>query len=389
MKRITTILLALLVLLTLCGCGRKSKDETAVIRIGVLEPLSGAYAEEGLRETLGIQFANETEPMIRLNGKNCRIELVLADDASSPEKAASAANELISAGCCAVIGSYGAELSSAASDAFRAAGVAALAVSCDDPQLTRGNDHYFRICALTELHGLAMAQFARATLGAKSVYCVVQAGSERDDALLSAFRKAAEPLDMTLTVSVLPGSTTDFVPCLKAAAEQEADVLFIPGAIEHAAELIDQAAAEEIALPILAGGGWNDAGIPTAVQEKGIAVYVVDDYAEGADSGFDKGFKDWLAGNEEAFAGNGGTDAVSPLSALGYDAYQTVLAAIRRAGSADKADVLAVLPGVSCAGVCGSFSFDDDGGALRSVLWVKKSNAETGEWDPAAKIKLD
>ena len=49
--------------------------------------------------------------------------------------------------------------------------------------------------------------------------------------------------------------------------------------------------------------------------------------------------------------GNGSTDAVSPLSALGYDAYQTVLAAIRRAGSADKADVLAVLPGVSCEGV--------------------------------------
>ena len=85
MKRITIFILTIILLLTLCACGRKSKDETAVIRIGVLEPLSGAYAEEGLRETLGIQFANETEPMIRLNGKNCRIELVLADDASSPE----------------------------------------------------------------------------------------------------------------------------------------------------------------------------------------------------------------------------------------------------------------------------------------------------------------
>ena len=136
----------------------------------------------------------------------------------------------------------------------------------------------------------------------------------------------------------------------------------------------------ETGVPFLAGESWDDDAILRAAGEHEASVYVCAMYAEGADTQFDEGFQGWLNSNSEALAYNGGSDAVSPLSAMGYDAYQTALEAIRLAGSADKADVLAILPRVSCSGVSGSFAFDDDGDAVRTAAWVKKADPASGEW---------
>lgn len=388
MKRIVIVILTLTMLLTLCACGRKGREEISVIRIGVLEPRSGKYSAEGMRETLGIQYANETMPTLQLNGKTYEVELVLTDDASSAEGAVSAAESLVTAGCCAVIGSFAPEASAAASDVFLSAGLPAIAASSDDPLLTQGNDHYFRICCLPAFQGTALASYARNTLGAKSAYCLVQSGDEAQAALLRAFRQQAEALEVMVTVAEFPANCTDFTPWLNGAKDAGVGVIFAPCAIRYAQRLIEQSEENEIGIPLLAGDSWDDDAILSAAEERSVNVYVCVMYAEGADAEFDEGFKGWLNSNSEALAYNGGSDGISPLSALGYDAYMTVLSAIRLAGRTDKADVLAILPRVSCAGVSGSFVFDDDGDAVRSAAWIKKADPETGTWLLAGAAKV-
>ena len=72
---------------------------------------------------------------------------------------------------------------------------------------------------------------------------------------------------------------------------------------------------------------------------------------------------------------------VSAVTAMGYDAYFTALEAIKAAGSAEPADVLAALPSVSYEGVSGLIEFDEIGDAKRDAAYIKTANTETGAWD--------
>ena len=387
MKRIIPIILLLSVLLSLSACGQKAKEETRLLRIGVLEPLTGKYAKEGTRETLGIQYANITAPTVQLGGKEYRVELMIKDNASDPVQSAQAAQELVEAGCAVVLGSYGDELSLASSDTFFAAGVPAITASGSDPAVTRGNDHYFRINALPAFQGAILAGFAKRTLSVKSAYCLIQAGSDEDAALLHSFRAAAEALELKVTAVEFPANNIDFSAYLTAAKEEGAGVIFAPCAIQYAQRLIEQSELLEAPIPFLADQRWEDPAVLSALQEKDLKVYVSAYYAEGADSEFDSGFKEWLNSNSDALLSNGGNDNVRPESVLGYDAYFTALSAAKAANSADKADILAILPSVTHTGVAGSCSFSEDGDAVRSALWIKKANPKAESWSYAGSAR--
>ncbi len=388
MKRMIPILLAACLLLGLGGCGRKHKEATSVLTVGVLEPLSGTYSAAGMRETLGIQYANNVKQTVRLGGKNFRIELMIKDNGSDAAQTAQAAQELVDAGCAVVLGSWGDELSAAASDVFRVAGVAAVAATCADASLTKGNDHYFRIGALPEFQGSALAAFARKTLSVKSAYCLVESGNEEDAALLRAFRETADALELKVLTAEFPSNSTDFTPYLEAAKAENCGVIFAPCQLRYAQRIVEQAAEAEGTAPFLADARWRDVTILGAAEETDLAIYVSAAYAEGADTAFDEGFKAWMTESVDALAYNGGTDAVTAESVLGYDAYCAVTAAAEMAGSADKADILAILPRVSIDGSAGRFSFDEDGGAVRGALWVEKADPKAGAWELAGKAKV-
>ena len=388
MKRIIAILIMLGLLLSLGGCGKKKKEETGLLRIGVLEPMSGQYAAEGMRETLGVQYANNETSTIRLGGKTYRIELVIRDNGSDAQQSAAAAKELVDAGCAVVLGSYGAELCKAASDVFLAAGVPVIAADCDDPSVTQGNDHYFSIGALPELQGSVLASFAKKNLYAKTVYCLIQSGSEEDAALARKFRQTAEKLDMSVVLMEFPKNQADFTPYLAAAKENGAGVIFAPCALQYAQRLIEQTEVEEGKPVFLADSRWRDAEVLKALEEKELQVYVSTTYVEGANSQFDERFKAWLNESDEALKYNGGSDEVTPESVLGYDAYYTALTAAGMADSADQADILAILPRVTREGIAGSVSFDDAGGAVRNSMWIVKADASAPEWELTGKTRI-
>ncbi len=151
MKRFVSLLLAAAMagsafMLASCGEGGTSGD---TIKIGVFEPASGDNGAGGKQETLGVQYANSKQNTIEIDGKTYNVELVMVDNESSNDKAPTAAQELISKGASIVLGSYGSGVSIAASDIFAKGGVAAVGITCTNPQVTEGNDHYFRICFLS------------------------------------------------------------------------------------------------------------------------------------------------------------------------------------------------------------------------------------------------
>ena len=360
-----------------------------VVRIGVFEPASGDSGAGGKQEMLGMQYANIETPTVEIGGETYKVELVYADNGSSTDKAPSAAQQLVSSDVSVVLGSYGSGVSIAGSKYFEDANIPVIGVTCTNPQVTAGNDHYFRICFLDPFQGTVLATYAYKELGAKVAYCIGELGNDYDVGLCNYFKKAFEDLGGTVFVDNFPTGTSNFTSLLNNAAMYEADVLFCPVSIAYSTQIIDQAASQNVSFPILGGDTLDSNVVAGAAVGKNVNVTITTFYQEGANAQFDEGFKAWLNSDSEALTNNGGNDMISAVSVMGYDAYYTALEALKAAGSTDSAAVKAALPGVTLTGVSGEIKFDETGDAIRTSAFIKKVDTATGDWIVVAEQSVE
>lgn len=382
MKKFLALVLAALMVFSLCACGNgdNSGDEK-VIKIGVYEPQTGKNGAGGKQEILGMQYANEKCPTVEIGGETYKVELVYADNESVNEKAVSAATELIAEGVSVVLGSYGSGVSIAASDTFKEAGVPAIGVTCTNPQVTEGNEHYFRICFLDPFQGTVQANFAKDELKATKVYCLGELGNDYDQGLINYFKEAAENLDMEVITESFPADNSDFTSYLNNAKKAGAEAIFAPCSIQYAQLIVEQADAQGVEIPLLGSDTWDNNTIVGATVGKNTKLYVSTFYAEGGNADFEAGIKEWINADSKRLENNGGDDMLSAVTVMGYDAYMVAIEAIKAADSADPAAVMAALPGVSYTGISGDISFNDTGDANRDTAYIKTANTETGVWD--------
>ncbi len=384
MKKFLAMMLALVMALSLAACGGSSdggSDDSSekIVKIGVFEPQSGDNGAGGKQEILGMQYANSLTPTVEIGGETYKVELVYADNASSNDKAPTAAQTLISSGVSIVLGSYGSGVSIAAGDTFAAAGVPAVGVTCTNPQVTSGCDVYFRICFLDPFQGTALANYAKSELGAKKAYCLSKQGDDYSGGLVNYFVQAfgAE----NCVQETFPEGTSDYSTYITNAQNQGCDVFFSPVSTEAAAQIIAKASDQSLGMPILAGDTWDSNVILDAAKGTDVQICVTTFYQEGADPSFDSGIKEWIRSDSTALANNGGNDELAAVTVMGYDAYYFALEALKAAGSADPAAVLAALPNVTMTGVTGEIALDSTGDAVRDSAVVKECNTETGTWD--------
>ena len=382
MKKILALVLAALMLLSLVACGGP-KDDEKVIKIGVFEPASGSNGAGGKQETLGILYANSVVDEITVGGETYKIKLEVVDNQSDDAKGVTAAAELVSKGVAAVLGSYGSSVSIAASPTFEEAGIPAIGVTCTNTQVTAGNKHYFRICFLDDFQGAVLAKRAF-DQGVTVAYTLAEVGNAYDLGLASSFKTAFEALGGTVVDAQFPKDTADFSAYIANATAANAGVIFAPTSISYAQLIIKEAAAKGVTIPLMAGDTWDSNVILDAVKGTNLKVEVTTFYQEGGNADFDNGFKAWLnaEGNEQHLTNNGGNDIVAAVTAMGYDAYFTVLEAIKKADSTDPAKIKDALWGTVYNGVTGEIKFEQvNGDADRSVAYIKTANTTTGLWD--------
>ena len=388
MKKFFALVLALAMVLSLVACGAAPADDGAasgnnVIKIGVFEPSTGDSAAGGKKEILGMQFANAETPTVTIGDTEYTVELVIADNGSSTDKAPSAASELVAKGVSLVLGSYGSGVSMAAGPIFNDAGLAALGVTCTNPNVTAGNDYYFRICFLDDFQADVLANFAIDEFQAKTAYCLGENGNEYDQGLIAFFTKVFEAAGGKVISDSFPTNNSDFSSYLNKAKSEGADVIFTPVSIAYATQIVTQASSLGIEAPILGSDTLDDNMVLEAAKGTNVKVFVSTFYQEGGDPTFDAGIKAYINGNADALAANGGNDTISAVTAMGYDAYYTALEAIKAAGSGDAAAIKAALPAVTLNGVSGAIAFNDIGDAIRDTAFIKTANTETGLFELA------
>ncbi|MBQ8074001.1 MAG: ABC transporter substrate-binding protein [Clostridia bacterium] len=387
MKKLAMIVLALVLALS-CFAVSLAED-LPVVKIGIFEPASGDSGAGGKQETLGVQYANRVQPTVDIGGTTYKVELVMADNGSSADKAPSAAQKLVSENVSVVLGSYGSGVSIAGSEYFKNANIPAIGLTCTNPQVTAGNSHYFRVCFLDPFQGTVLANYAFKELGAKTAYCLGEAGNDYDQGLITFFQQAFEGLGGTVMHEDFLTNNADFTAFLTTATAIGADVIFCPVSIAYSTQIVAQAASQGITIPVLGGDTLDSNVVAAAAKGTAIDLVVTTFYQEGANADFDNGFKAWLAEDAEAMTNNGGNDMIAGVTCMGYDGYFTALAALQAAGSTDGAAVMAALPGVEIDGVSGHIAFDETGDAIRTSAFVKKVNNETGDWEFVAEQTIE
>ena len=382
MKKLVKLALLALTAFTFIACGGEKEN---VVKIGVYEPASGDNGAGGKQETLGMQYANSITPTVEIGGKTYKVQLEIVDNESSNDKAVTAASELVSKNVAVVLGSYGSGVSIAASDTFAAAGVPAIGVTCTNPQVTAGNDHYFRICFLDPFQGSVHANLAKEHFNAQKAYCLSKLGDDYSGGLVNYFVEAFTKLGGEVVEETFPDGTSDFAAYVSNAKKMGADVFFSPVSVEAAALIIEQANTQNLGIPVLAGDTWDSNVILAAAKGSNVDVYVTTFFVEGSDDAqvvdFVNGFRNYINTNATAKTNNGGDDEIAAVSAMGFDAYYTALEAMKKAGSVKPGDILAALPSTTYKGVSGSIAFNDIGDAIRDVAYIKKVNTTTGKWD--------
>ena len=375
MKKILAIILAVMMLIPSFAMAEN------IVKIGVFEPTSGDSGAGGKQEILGMQYANKVQPTVMIGDTEYTVQLVYADNASSTDKAPSAASELVNQGVSVVLGSYGSGVSIAGSPLFAEAGIPAIGVTCTNPQVTAGNTHYFRICFLDPFQGTVLANYAFKELGATTAYCLGELGNDYDQGLIKYFTEAFQALGGIVMGDNFPNGTADFTPYITNAQMYGAQVVFAPCSIAYDTLIIDQAAGQNAEFALLGSDTWDSNMILNAAAGSNLKIYVSTFYQEGGNPDFDNGFKAWLNSDAEAMTNNGGNDIISAVSVMGYDAYFVALEALKAAGTTDAKAVNDALWAVTYDGVSGAIAFDAvNGDAVRDTAYIKTIDTATGSW---------
>lgn len=393
-KFIALTLSACLTIGALAGCGSSSSSSSGsteqasgenVIKIGVFEPQTGENGGGGLQEVYGIRYANQVYPTVEIGGTEYTIELVEVDNKSDKTEAVTAAQKLVSEGVVGILGSYGSGVSIAAGDIFAEAGIPAIGCSCTNPQVTSGNDWYFRVCFIDPFQGTVMANYAIQN-GYESAAIITQLGDDYSSGLGSYFKSSFEEHGGTIVAEEqFQTNQSDFKAILTNIKAANPDIIFAPSSITTAPLIIKQAREMGITSVIAAGDTWENATIieNAGADAEGIVLSTFYDEAAPANdeaAAFLTGFKEYLTSIGEP-------DVIPAVSALGYDAYLTLVQAIKDAGSTDPAAVRDALVNVQVTGVTGDIKFDENGDADKSLAFIK--TVKDGQFQFLKTVSLD
>jgi branched-chain amino acid transport system substrate-binding protein len=356
-----------LALLALGACQQSAPKAPTTVKLGVFEPMTGANAAGGAMEVEGIKLANAMYPTVKVGDKELKIELVISDNKSDKVEAANAAQRLVDQDkVTAVLGSWGSSLSMAAGPIVKEKKIPAIAMSATNPLVTKGNEYYFRVCFIDPFQGTVMANYAAKDLKAKKAVIIREVSNDYSVGLAKFFSDSFKKLtgDEKAILGELNYNTNDqdFTAQLTTLKSMTPDVVFAPGNYTESALIVKQARELGITVPFLGGDTW-EAPEFVDVGKKAIegAVFSTFFATEVPITPTSKEFLDAYRKqyNKEPAA----------VTALGFDGYLVVRAAIEKAGSLDGTKIRDALAGIQAfPGAAGLITFDQNRDATKSAV---------------------
>lgn len=351
---------------------QKEKSKDVTIQIGIYEPTSGADSKAAEDEIKGIELAHEVYPNV--GGKI--VELIYSDNASDIDAAETAIQDLIAKKPDVILGSYGSVYSMSAGRYINDAKIPAIAITNDNPLVTKNYAYYFRVCYVDSNQGDLLAKYVLEQKQETTAGVMLPANDDVAMAMTTTFinRIEAETENedaITAYETYQPGQK-DFSKQLKDIQASGVKSVLLPGDIADSAAIINQ--AEDLGMDVMFLGptDWSEKEF-----QKKIGPNVSMDHMAFVNF-FDAGetinqeSETFLKAYHEKY---GIDQEPKDATALGYDAYLIAINAVNDAGDNPSGkDIRKVLAGATeFQGASGSITFNTEGDPLRS--------AQISTWD--------
>lgn len=329
------------------------------VKIGINAPLTGFAAADGKSALTGAELAVEQANADGgINGK--QIELVVYDDQASPKEAVPIAQKLIEKDGVpiAISGSYSGA-TRAAAGVYQEAGVPFISAFAVHPDITRAGNFVFRTSFVGEVQGRAGAKLIGESLGKKKV-TIITLKNDFGKSLAAGFKEAAGKFGIEI-LNEYEYSIKDrqFGPIVSKVKADNPDAIYASGYFFTAGPLVSQLRAGGITVPVIGQEGYDSQKfieIAGAASEGTIITTSLDRDSTAEET------KSFIA----AFEKKAGFKA-DMVAASGHTAANVAIAALREAGSTDKAAIRDAIAGLTLKASTGIISFNALGEVKKDV----------------------
>jgi branched-chain amino acid transport system substrate-binding protein len=381
MTRIPVVLVAL-VLAAASGCSEKAGAPSGKVSvvIGSVAPLTGGIAHLGKDNENGSRLAIEEANAAgtKLGGKDVQFDLISLDDQADPKVGVTVAQKLVDTKVAGVVGHLNSGVTIPASVVYHGANppIPMISGSATNPEVTeRGFSNVFRVVGRDDQQGPAIANYLAATVKPK-LAAVIDDATAYGEGLANEVEKTL----VAAGVKVLPrekgtDKTTDWKAVLTKVKGGGPDAIFYGGMDATGGPLLRQGRE----LGIKAVFSFGDGSCTDKMKQLA---------GEAAD-----GLLCSQAGIPPQAASKKFLDAykkrfnIDPIlySPFTYDATNLLIAAMKKADSADPAKYLSELRKIDYTGATGRIVFDAKGD--RSDAEITIFTMKAGELTPIAIIK--
>ena len=364
----------LLVAGLIAGCGKPASND---IKIGMVYELTGNTASYGTSAANGAKLAFKA---INAGGGvlGKPIQLVTADNKGEPSESANAMTKVITQD--KVVAITGVTVSScgiAASAVAEANKIPIVVAAAVNPKVTvdertkKVKDYTFRACFIDSFQGVVGVNFAVNSLKAKNVAIMTDNASDYSKGLVGIFREEfVKKGGKIVAEEAYLQKDQDYKPILTKIKAQNPDLIYIPGYYEDVGKVIKQARELGLNMPILGGDAWDS---PVLVELAGPGplnntfftnFYSVEDKNPTSNK-FVEAYKKEYGAIPDSMA------------AMGYDAANLLVDAIKRAGSVEAVKVRDALAGTKkFNSVSGEMSLNETHDAVRGVVIIEMKNGK-------------
>ena len=299
--------------------------ESDEIVIGEVGSLTGSEAAFGISTRNGIELAlEEANAAGGVKGKKVRV--IVYDDQSKPEEAASATTRLITQDKVKLIlGEVASSNSLAMAPICQDNKIPMITPSSTNPAVTEKGDYIFRVCFIDPFQGFVMAKFARDDLKFKNVAILKDVKSAYSVGLTEVFeRKFAEMGGKVLGIESYSKGDTDFRSQLTAIKKLKPEGLYVPGYYNDVGIIARQARELGLKTVMMGGDGWDSEKLFELGGKAIEGSYVSNHYSPEDPS---PQVQNFITKYKAKFGGA----VPDSLAALGYDAANVAIEAMKRA----------------------------------------------------------
>jgi branched-chain amino acid transport system substrate-binding protein len=357
--------------------GFAAAQETQIVKIGHVAPMSGGQAHYGKDNENGVRMAIEdlNAQNIVIAGKKIKFEIVAEDDAADPKQGTAAAQKLCDSKVAGVVGHLNSGTTIPAAKIYNDCGIPHVTGAATNPSLTKpGFKTTYRIIANDDALGAGLATYAADTLKLKKV-AIVDDRTAYGQGVAAVFKRTALQKGMQVVdEQFTTDKATDFMAILTAIKSKAPDAIFYGGMDPQGGPMLRQ--MEQLGMSNVKYFG-GDGICTTAIANLAAGAKTLNNVvcAEGGSSlAKMPGGEAWKKRYDAKYPGQ--FQIYSPYT---YDATFVLVDAMKRAKSTDPKVYTPELIKTNIKGVTTNISFEPNGELKNPAitLYVYKEGKKT------------